>query len=99
MLIDAGITMLWISEAAEVPDLDYRNLRNKFGKGIGLIGGLPLSILRRQTPEEIKAALEEIVPPLLETGRYVPLAGGRVREEIPWPVYRCYRETLADLVA
>ena len=98
ILIEAGISMLWISEAAEVPELDYRQIRNEFGPDLGLIGGIPLSILRSESPEVIRNKLEEIVPPLLRSGRFVPLAGGRVREEIPWPAYECYREVLAELV-
>jgi uroporphyrinogen decarboxylase len=99
MLIDAGITMLWVSEATEVPALDYRHIREKFGPEVGLVGGIPLSLLRRGSEEEIRGGLEDIVPPLLESGRYVPLAGGRVREEIAWPVYKYYREVLAGLMA
>jgi len=98
ILIDAGISMLWISEATEVPELDYRQIRSKFGPELGLIGGIPLSILRSESPDVIRNTLEEIVPPLLQSGRYVPLAGGRVREEIPWSVYECYREVLAELI-
>ena len=98
MLIDAGISMLWISEAAEVPELDYRRIRSEFGPHLGLIGGIPLSILRGGSPDLIRTTLEELVPPLLQSGRYVPLAGGRVREEIPWPAYKCYREVLAGLM-
>jgi hypothetical protein len=98
IMLDAGISMLWISEGPEVPELDYRNIRGRFGPELGLIGGIPLSILRSQSPEHIRERLEAIVPPLLESGRYVPLAGGRVREEIPWPVYRRYREVLAELM-
>jgi hypothetical protein len=98
ILIDAGISMLWISEAAEVAELDYRRLRSEFGPDLGLIGGIPLSILRAGSPDVIRNTLEEIVPPLLESGRYVPLAGGRVREEIPWSVYKTYRQVLAELM-
>jgi hypothetical protein len=98
VLIDAGISMLWISEATEVPALDYRQIRSAFGPDLGLIGGIPLSILRSESPDVIRKTLEEIVPPLLQSGRYVPLAGGRVREEIPWSAYECYREVLAELV-
>jgi hypothetical protein len=98
MLIDAGISMLWISEAAEVPELDYVQIRSEFGPDLGLIGGIPLSILRSESPDVIRNTLEEIVPPLLHSGRYVPLAGGRVREEISWSAYACYREVLAELV-
>lgn len=98
ILIDAGISMLWISEAAEVPELDYFQIRSEFGPDLGLIGGIPLSILRSESPDVIRNTLEEIVPPLLHSGRYVPLAGGRVREEIPWSAYACYRKVLAELV-
>jgi hypothetical protein len=97
-LFEAGISMLWVSEAAEVPELDYRRIRSEFGPDLGLIGGIPLSILRSGSRDLIRAKLEEVVPPLLESGRYVPLAGGRVREEIAWPAYRYYREVLAELV-
>ncbi|MFC1659988.1 uroporphyrinogen decarboxylase family protein [Gemmatimonadota bacterium] len=97
-LFSAGISMLWISEAAEAPQLDYRRIRSEFGPGLGLIGGIPLSILRSGSPGPIRSTLEEIVPPLLRSGRYVPLAGGRVREEVPWPAYECYRRVLAELV-
>ncbi len=98
ILIDAGISMLWISEATEAPELDYCRIRTEFGPDLGLIGGIPLSILRSESPDLIRNTLEKIVPPLLRSGRYVPLAGGRVREEIPWSAYECYREVLAELI-
>jgi len=94
----AGVTMLWISEAAEVAATDYRAIRDEHGPELGLIGGVPLSLLRRGSPGEMRQQLDAIVSPVLASGRYIPLAGGRVREEIPWPVYRAYRETLNDLL-
>jgi len=97
-MIRAGVSLLWISEAADVPAVDYRRIRSELGPGLGLIGGIPLSILRRGSPELIRQTLEEIVPPLLESGRFIPLAGGRVREDVPWPAYQCYREILAELI-
>jgi hypothetical protein len=97
-MLDAGITMLWISEAPEVPELDFRVLRRRFGPMLGLIGGIPLAILRDGPVERIAARLEELVPPLLAAGRYVPLAGGRVRAGVPWATYRRYREVLRELV-
>lgn len=98
MFKEAGISLLWVSEAAEKEELDYRRIREELGRDLGLIGGIPLSILRDGSPDLIRARLEEIVPPLLQSGRYIPLAGGRVREEIPWPVYKEYREVLAELM-
>ena len=97
-MIRAGVTILWVSEAAEVPEIDYRSLRRQHGPSLGLIGGIPLSILRSETPEGMERRLREIVPPLMKSGRYLPLAGGRVREEIPWSVYKRYREMLAELI-
>lgn len=98
-MIRAGVTILWVSEAAEVPEIDYRNLRSRYGAGLGLIGGIPLSLLRAGESGELEGRLREIVPPLLSAGRYIPLAGGRVREEVPWPVYRRYREILTEWIA
>lgn len=98
-MIDAGVTMLWISEAAEVPELDYRALRYRFGPLLGLIGGIPLSILRTESPGSMRERIETMVPPLLESGRYIPLAGGRVRDGISWEVYKKYRELIAEMVA
>jgi uroporphyrinogen decarboxylase len=94
LMMEAGVNMLWISEAAEVPEVDYRCLRRALGPELGLIGGVPLSLLRSGDPESISARLEEIVAPLLQAGRYIPLAGGRIREDISWPVYRHYRRWL-----
>jgi hypothetical protein len=46
----------------------------------------------------MRERLEDIITPLLQSGRYIPLAGGRVREEIPWQIYQRYRETLAEVI-
>ncbi len=97
-LVKAGITILWISEAPEVPELDYRNLRAQYGPELGLVGGIPLSILRLDSPRQMQHRLEETVRPLLESGRYIPLASGRVREDISWPQYRQYRGLLNRLI-
>jgi len=97
-MIGVGVTMLWISEAADVPELYYGNLRRELGPELGLIGGIPLSILRTQSTDDIRDRLCEIVTPLLRSGRYIPLAGGRIREEIPWAVYKRYREALAEII-
>ena len=97
-LLDVGITMLWISEAPEVPELDYCTLRRKFGPTVGLIGGIPLSTLREEEIVRIPERVQAIVLPLLESGRYIPLAGGRVRAGVSWAAYRTYREALGAVV-
>jgi hypothetical protein len=97
-MIEAGVTMLWISEAAEVAELNYANLRRQYGPQLGLIGGIPLSILRSESVQIITRRLEEIMFPLLRSGRYIPLAGGRVREEISWNTYKHYRQAMSQIM-
>jgi hypothetical protein len=97
-LLKAGMNILWVSEAAEIPEMDYRYLRQQYGPELGFIGGIPLSILRSCTGDEMGPKLKEIIGPLMASGRYIPLAGGRVREEIPWPVYKKYREILNTII-
>lgn len=97
-LIEAGVTMLWVSEVPELPELDYRALRSRFGPQLGLIGGIPMSLLRTKSSERILEELRGIVPPLLKSGGYIPLAGGRVRKEVTWEAYRRYREALAEIM-
>ena len=79
-------------------EIDYRSLRGRYGPELGLIGGITLSILRAGEPENMERRLREIVTPLIASGRYIPLAGGRVREDVPWPAYKRYREILSDLI-
>lgn len=98
-MLAAGVSLLWISEAPDIPDLDYRTLRRRFGPALGLIGGIPLGVLREESPGRIAERITAIVSPLLREGRYVPLAGGRVREDVPWAAYRRYREALAGVTA
>jgi hypothetical protein len=98
-MFEAGVNLLWIAEAADVAELDYRILRQKYGTRLGLIGGVPMSIMRMEPSEGMRERLRAIVRPLLRSGRYIPLAGGRIREDIPWTVYQCYREALAESIA
>ena len=62
-------------------------------KDLRLIGGIDLDVLR-EGKEAIRREVEQKVPPLLEQGGYVPLADGRVREDIPFENYVYYRELL-----
>jgi hypothetical protein len=98
-MLDAGVSMLWLSEAPDTPELDYRALRRRLGPRLGLIGGIPLSILRSAPIDSIAERLAAIVPPLLREGRYIPLAGGRVREGVSWAGYRRYRDVLAEMLS
>jgi uroporphyrinogen decarboxylase len=76
--------------------MDYRNIRREFGRDLGLIGGIDLDVLRRDK-EAIRREIEEKVPPLLADGGYVPLADGRVREDVAFENYTYYRRLLEQV--
>jgi len=98
-MVNAGVNLLWVSEAAETPEMAYLNLRKKFGPELGLIGGIPLSVLHAESFDTMKEQMKKIIYPLMQSGRYIPLASGRVREDISWPAYQHYREILSELIS
>jgi uroporphyrinogen decarboxylase len=92
VLMEQGLDCLWACEV-NTAAMDYRSLRQEFGKGLRLIGGIDLDVLR-EGKTAIRREVEEKVPPLLEQGGYVPLADGRVRSDIPFENYLYYRQLL-----
>jgi hypothetical protein len=91
-----GFNCLWACEV-NTEEMDYRDLRQEFGRDLCLIGGIDLDALR-QGRKAIRREVEDKVPPLLRSGGYVPLADGRIREDVPYDHYRYYRELLARVV-
>lgn len=87
-----GINCLWACEV-NIQAMDYIDLRRTYGHELRLIGGIDLDILR-SGKEIIQREIERIVPPLISDGGYVPLADGRVREDIPFEHYAFYRHSL-----
>jgi hypothetical protein len=87
-----GFNCLWSSES-NMEAMDYRDLRREFGRNLRLIGGIDLDALRRGK-DAIKREVQEKVPPLLEQGGYIPLADGRVREDVSFENYSYYRNLL-----
>jgi hypothetical protein len=87
-----GINCLWACEV-DVEAMDYADLRREFGRDLRLIGGIDLDALRRGK-EAIQREIEEKVPSLLAGGGYVPLADGRIREDVPFENYVYYRQLL-----
>jgi len=87
-----GFNCLWACEV-NIEAMDYRDLRLEFGRDLRLIGGIDLDTLRHDK-EAIRREVEEKVPPLVADGGYVPLADGRVREDVPFENYVYYRRLL-----
>jgi hypothetical protein len=91
-VLKRGFNCLWACEV-NIDEMDYRDLRFEFGRDLGLIGGIDLDVLRRDK-DAIRREIEAKVPPLLEDGGYIPLADGRVREDVPFENYTYYRRLL-----
>ncbi len=90
-----GFNCLWACEV-DAATMDYRNIRREFGRDLRLVGGIDLDALRHGK-EAIRREIMEKVPPLLESGGYIPLADGRVREDVPYESYLYYRKLLAEV--
>jgi hypothetical protein len=94
-IVEWGFNCLWACETNKTA-MDYRDLRREFGKDLRLIGGIDLDTLRRGK-DAIQQEMEEILPPLLDDGGYIPTVDGRMREDIPFENYTYYRKLLETL--
>ena len=95
-LLEYGINCLWACEV-NIDAMDYRHIRNDFGRALRLIGGIDLDSLR-MGKEAIRREIEDKVPQLLADGGYVPLADGRVRQDVPFDNYAYYRQLLGQVI-
>jgi hypothetical protein len=94
-VVRSGFNCLWACEC-NPEAMDYRQIRREFGRDLRLIGGIDSDSLR-QTKQDIYRSMSEIVPPLLQDGGFIPLADGRVREDVPFENYLYYRKLLEDM--
>ena len=91
-----GINCLWACEV-EPGAMDYLEIRDEFGSDLRLMAGIDIDTLL-QDKDTLRREVERVVPPLLESGGYIPLLDGRVREYIPYENYEYYRELLQEIV-
>ena len=97
MLVDAGINCLWISNIMSA-NMEYQKLRREYGPEVALVGGIDATALCRDEPA-VHRAVMDTAPPLIESGRYLPCLDDRPRENTSFPLYRYYRELLAELAS
>lgn len=91
-ILNTRINCLWASEST-MEFMDYRLLREEFGKALRLIGGIDTDILM-QGKDAIRQEIETKIPPLLQQGGYIPLADARIRKYISFENYVYYRQLL-----
>lgn len=89
-ILKYGFNCLWACEV-NTQAMDYRSIRNEYGRDLNFIGGIDLDVLR-SGKDAIRREIETKVPPLVQDGGYVPLADGRVRPDIPLENYIYYRK-------
>jgi hypothetical protein len=94
-LLKHGFNCLWACEV-DLEAMDYRSIRREFGRDLRLIGGIDLDALRHGK-QAIRREVMEKVPPLLADGGYVPLADGRIREDVTYSDYVYYRQLLEEI--
>ncbi len=95
-VVKAGFNCLWACEC-NPQAMEYLEIRQEFGKDLRLIGGIDADTLRQSQPEILETIMR-VVPRLLQDGGYIPLADGRVREDVPFENYACYRRLLESVV-
>ncbi len=94
-VVKAGFNCLWACESDPVA-MDYLDIRREYGKDLRLIGGIDSDSLR-QNQQEIYLAVMKMVPSLISDGGYIPLADGRVREDVTYDNYVFYRRLLESI--
>ena len=87
--MEAGVNCFWPLEQAS--GMDPRRLRKKFGNDLVLAGGLDKMELAKGR-EAIDRELYAKIPPLLESGGYIPHIDHAVSPEISYDGFRYYLE-------
>lgn len=95
VIVKYGLNCLWACEV-DLEAMNYSKIRSEYGRDLRLIGGIDVDVLR-QDKDAIRREVELKVPPLLDSGGFIPLADGRVRAVVPYENYRFYRALLAQV--
>jgi len=87
--MEAGINCFWPLEQAS--GMDPVRLRKKFGKDLALCGGLDKRELAKGR-DAIDRELHAKIPPLMESGGYIPHVDHAVSPEISYADFMYYME-------
>jgi len=95
LMLEAGITCLWPLEQAS--GMDPRRLRRKFGHDLALAGGIDKMALTTDR-RAIEAELYAKIPPMLESGGYLPFLDHAVPPDISYDNWLYYLQLKAELI-
>jgi hypothetical protein len=94
-VVRTGFNCLWACEC-NTQAMNYGEIRREFGKDLRLIGGIDADSLR-QSQRDIQQAIIGGLPSLISDGGFIPLADGRVREDVSFENYMFYRKLLESV--
>jgi len=95
LMIEGGITCLWPLERAS--GMDPTRLRAVYGKDLALSGGIDKLELAKDK-EAIKKELYATIPPMLESGGYIPHLDHAFSPEISYENFLYYQELKCKLI-
>jgi uroporphyrinogen-III decarboxylase len=93
--LDAGINFMYPCEPAA--GMDVVRIRECFGAGLALMGGVDKHVVRRSR-EEIAAELEYKIPPMVRTGGCVIALDHRIPNGTPLASYRFYLDKAWEIM-
>jgi hypothetical protein len=91
VVVKHPFNVLWLCETP-TGALTPGRVRQMAPSTMTLMGGIDSDILY-QDKSAIRQAVAD-VRPFVQAGRFIPLADGRVREDVPYPNYAFYRQEL-----
>jgi len=87
LFIEGGVKHFWPLEARA--HMDVVALRKQYSKNIGLLGNIDKRALV-EGKEAIEKELESKLPPLIESGGFIPHIDHSVPPDVPFQNYRYY---------
>ncbi len=92
--IDGGVTCVWPLEVAA--GMDTLKLRQAYGRNLGLIGGIDKRVLAADQ-KTIRDEVLRVIPPLVETGGFIPTCDHAVPPDVPFSNYMYYLQLIREI--
>ena len=92
-LLELGVNLHMPLECAA--GLDARRLRGEFGRDLLMIGNISRQSLM-DGPAAVEKEFREKVPPLMESGGYIPAVDDLIMPDVPCASYRRYAELVGE---
>ncbi|MDP6110439.1 MAG: uroporphyrinogen decarboxylase family protein [Planctomycetota bacterium] len=94
LFLEMGVTCHWPCEIAA--DMDPVRLRNQYGKDLALCGGIDKRELTKDR-DAIRQELLKKLPPLLDSGGYIPTVDHTVPHDVPYENFLFYLEMKREI--